>query len=82
MLAATSEVLATIVDSNGDTLPITATLESLEGVARWILRCNGSDAQTGAWDTIRECLQSAVNAWQAGDWQFEVTAVGAEVLGY
>lgn len=82
MQIAKTETLATIVDSAGETQTITATLESLERVARWVLRCNGDDANTGAFDELRDCLQSAVDSWQAGDWQFETTPQGAEVLGY
>jgi hypothetical protein len=79
MRIATTETLATIVDSEGEQQPITATLESLEGIARWVLRCGGEDANTGEWDTLRACLESARQSWEGGDWQYETTEVGAEV---
>jgi len=45
-----------------------------------VLLCAGEDAQTGTWPTLAECLQSAVDSWQAGDWQFETTEEGTAIL--
>jgi hypothetical protein len=81
MRIATTETLATIVDSNSEQQPITATLESLEGIARWVLRCGGEDVQTGAFDTLADCLESARQSWESGDWQYVTTEAGAEVIG-
>jgi hypothetical protein len=79
MRLATTEVLATIVDSDGDRQPITATLESLEGIARWVLRISGEDAQTGAFDTLYGCLESARQSWENGEAQYEITDAGTEI---
>ena len=72
-------VLATIVDSDGETQPITAVLECADYKLSWTLLCGGDDAQTGKWDTLWECLESARQSWEGGDWRYEITEEGRAI---
>ena len=83
MKLATSEILATIRNQNKphNRIEIAATLECLEGIAQWVLRADEEDAGTGAWNTLSECLQSALNSWGIGDWDIALTDAGEAALG-